>query len=290
MSQADHSHLPYRLHLPEVLTSGVVFASPHSGRQYPQEFVRRAQLDLLRLRSSEDAFVDRLLGMVPHHGATLLEANYPRAYVDLNRGEEELDPALIDGVARGSGGARAAMGLGVIPRVVSGGREIFMGKIPQAEAKARIEAVWRPYHARLGALLQERRARFGRAILFDVHSMPSEASTPRQRCAEIVLGDRFGTSAKSETMHHVESVFRRAGLSVARNTPFAGAYIVQRYGRPASGIEVIQIEISRALYMDEERIEPLPHFEMFAALIGAVSAELAELVRGRGDAGQMAAE
>ncbi|MBZ4023623.1 N-formylglutamate amidohydrolase [Rhodobacter sp. TJ_12] len=289
MPEAAPSILPYRLHLPEVVTSGVVFASPHSGRFYPQDFVRDSQLDLLRLRSSEDAFVDKLLSAVPGHGGTLLEALYPRAYVDLNRSEDELDPALIEGVARGSGGSRAAMGLGVIPRVVAGGREIGRGKMPRTAAQSRIRAVWRPYHARLQALLEERRDRFGRTILFDVHSMPSEASTPRQRCAEIVLGDRFGTSASAETMARVESVFRRAGLTLARNSPFAGAYIVSRYGRPASGVEVVQIEISRALYMDEEQIEPLPQFELFATLIGAITGELSDLVRAE-DSGQLAAE
>ncbi|MFD2175610.1 N-formylglutamate amidohydrolase [Rhodobacter lacus] len=279
MPQAELSSPAFRLHLPEPLSSGAVFASPHSGRFYPPDFIDASQLDLLRLRSSEDAFVDQLLGAVPDHGATLIEALYPRAYVDLNRGEDELDPALIEGVARGSGGSRAAMGLGVIPRVVAGGREIFRGRIPRASAEARLNGVWRPYHAQLQALMQARRAQFGRAVLFDVHSMPSEATTPRSRVSEIVLGDRFGTSARAETMAQVEAAFRSAGFSVARNTPFAGAYIVSRYGRPTAGLEVVQIEISRALYMDEERVEPLPHFELFAHLIGAVTAELADLVR-----------
>lgn len=291
MPQAAASFPPFRLHLPELLSSGVVFASPHSGRFYPPDFVAASQLDLLRLRSSEDAFVERLLASVPQHGATLIEAAYPRAYVDLNRGEDELDPALIEGVARGSGGARAAMGLGVIPRVVSGGREIIRGKMARAAAEARLEEIWRPYHARLEALMEERRACFGRALLFDVHSMPSEATTPRSRCAEIVLGDRFGASARGETMARVEAIFRRAGFSVARNTPFAGAYIVSRYGRPDAGREVVQIEISRALYMDEERIAPLPQFGLFAHLMGKVCAELAGLVRAQGGTmGQLAAE
>ncbi|SOC14045.1 N-formylglutamate amidohydrolase [Rhodobacter maris] len=270
---------PFRLHLPELLCSGVIFASPHSGRFYPPDFVAASQLDLLRLRSSEDAFVDQLLGAVPEQGATLIEALYPRAYVDLNRGDDELDPALIEGLARGSGGSRATMGLGVIPRVVAGGREIFRGRIPRTAAEGRLERIWRPYHAELQALMQARRAQFGRALLFDVHSMPSEATTPRSRISEIVLGDRFGTSARAETMARAEAAFRRAGFSVARNTPFAGAYIVGRYGRPTAGLEVVQVEISRALYMDEERVEPLPHFELFAHLIGAVTAELADLVR-----------
>ncbi|SDE56493.1 N-formylglutamate amidohydrolase [Rhodobacter capsulatus] len=280
MAQVSASIQPYRLHLPERLSSGVVFASPHSGRFYPADFTRRAQLDLLRLRSSEDAFVDRLLTQVPQAGATLIEAVYPRAFVDLNRAEDELDPALIEGVARGSGGARVLTGLGVIPRVVAGGREIFRGKIPRAEAEDRLARIWRPYHGQLAALLQDRRARFGRALLFDVHSMPSEAASGGGPGPEIVLGDRFGASARAETSLAVEQAFRRAGLRVARNSPFAGAYVAQRYGRPAEGVEVLQIEIARALYMDEERIEPLPAFDRFAQAIGAVFVELADLIRG----------
>lgn len=280
MAQVSASIQPYRLHLPERLSSGVVFASPHSGRFYPADFTRRAQLDLLRLRSSEDAFVDRLLTQVPQAGATLIEAVYPRAFVDLNRAEDELDPALIEGVTRGSGGARVLTGLGVIPRVVAGGREIFRGKIPRAEAEDRLARIWRPYHGQLAALLQDRRARFGRALLFDVHSMPSEAASGGGSGPEIVLGDRFGASARAETSLAVEQAFRRAGLRVARNSPFAGAYVAQRYGRPAEGVEVLQIEIARALYMDEERIEPLPAFDRFAQAIGAVFVELADLIRG----------
>ena len=279
MPEAVSSLLPYRLHQPDTPTSGVIFASPHSGRFYPRDLIDRSQLDILRLRSSEDAFVDRLLQAVPGQGATLIEATYPRAYVDLNRGEDELDPALIEGVARGSGGARAAVGLGVVPRVVAAGREIYTGKIPRTEAEARLMQVWRPYHARLGALMQDRRRRFGMAVLFDVHSMPSEASSPRQRGADIVLGDRFGTSAAPFLMHEAEQAFAQAGLRVARNTPFAGAYIAQRYGRPAERLHVVQIEIARALYMDEESITPRADFGVFAALMARVTGRLANVSR-----------
>jgi len=279
MSEVTTSILPYRLHLPETLSSGVVFASPHSGRFYPAEFTRRAQIDLLRLRSSEDAFVDRLLALVPQAGATLIEAIYPRAYVDLNRGADELDPALIEGVARASGGPRVAAGLGVIPRVVAGGREIYCGKISRAEAESRLLRVWRPYHARLSALLQERRGRFGQTILFDVHSMPSEAAPQRGRSPDVVLGDRFGTSAGGSIVAATESLFARAGLQVARNVPFAGAYIAQRYGRPMEGVHVVQIEIARSLYLDEDRVEPGPDFAAFVELMTELTGALADLIR-----------
>ena len=278
MPEAIPSIMPYRLHQPDNLTSGVIFASPHSGRFYPRDLIDRSQLDILRLRSSEDAFVDRLLQAVPAQGATLIEATYPRAYVDLNRADDELDPALIDGLARGTGGVRAAVGLGVVPRVVAGGREIYCGKITQGEAEARLMRVWRPYHACLDALMKERRARFGAAVLFDVHSMPSEATAPRQRGADVVLGDRYGTSAAPLIMCEAEQAFARAGLRVARNTPFAGAYIAQRYGRPAERLHVVQIEIARALYMDEASITPRADFDAFVALMEGVTACLANVV------------
>lgn len=279
---------PYTLHLPPALRSGVVFASPHSGRDYPDAFLRRSVLDAQRLRSSEDAFVDRLLQGVTAEGATLIEARFPRAYVDLNRAEDELDPALIEGLKRSAGGSRVAAGLGVIPRVVAGGRAIYSGKITQAEAEARLAQVWRPYHARLQALLAARQARFGQVLLLDMHSMPSDplGSSPAA-VPDIVLGDRFGASAAAGLVAAIEAVFAGAGLDVVRNAPFAGAYVANRYGRPAEGVHVVQVEINRALYMDEKRILPSADFPAFAARMKQITARLSALVP---EAGRLAAE
>ncbi len=279
---------PYTLHLPPALRSGVVFASPHSGRDYPDAFLRRSVLDAQRLRSSEDAFVDRLLQGVTAEGATLIEARFPRAYVDLNRAEDELDPALIEGLKRSAGGSRVAAGLGVIPRVVAGGRAIYSGKITQAEAEVRLAQVWRPYHARLQALLAARQARFGQVLLLDMHSMPSDplGSSPAA-VPDIVLGDRFGASAAAGLVAAIEAVFAGAGLDVVRNAPFAGAYVANRYGRPAEGVHVVQVEINRALYMDEKRILPSADFPAFAARMKQITARLSALVP---EAGRLAAE
>jgi len=286
---ATESHaLPYRLALPERLTSCVLFASPHSGRDYPSELLVNSMLDARRLRSSEDAFVDDLLQSVPEEGAMLLAARLPRAWVDLNRGEDELDPALIEGLRRNMGGPRVAAGLGVIPRVVSGGRAIYSGKIAVNEAEARLARVWRPYHARLESLMVELRARFGRAILLDMHSMPSEAlDTLGPARPDVVLGDRYGTAARPETVAAIERVFVGLGLKVGRNTPFAGAYVAQRYGRPREGWEVVQIEIVRSLYMDEAEVSPSHDFPAFAAKMAQAVAGLAAIGRGEG---RMAAE
>ncbi|CAM5292897.1 N-formylglutamate amidohydrolase [Frigidibacter albus] len=270
MSTED-APLPYRLTLPARRTTSVIFASPHSGRDYPEAFLRRSVLDAQMIRSSEDAFIDQLLDPAPGLGAPLLAATVPRAYVDLNRAAEELDPALIEGARSVPHNPRVASGLGVIPRVVAGGRAIRSGKMSLAEAEARIEGAWRPYHARLAALMDELVAVFGEAILIDVHSMPHEAveasGGPRP---QIVLGDRFGATAAPDILEQIEAAFAAEGLRVSRNIPFAGAYVVQVHGRPARGRHAVQIEIDRALYMDEVLIAPHGGYAAFAALLRRV--------------------
>ena len=283
---------PFHLTRPVRRTTAVVFASPHSGRDYPADFLHRAELDARAIRSSEDAFVDRLFDCAPAFGAPLLAAGASRAFVDLNRAADELDPALIDGVRRPVHNPRVASGLGVIPRVVAGGRPIHRGRIPLAEAQARIDAHWRPYHEALGALLAESHARFGEAVLIDCHSMPHEAieavGLPGGPRPDVVLGDRFGASASAAVVDRVEAAFSRAGLRVARNMPFAGAYIVQHYGRPSRRQHAVQVEIDRSLYMDEGLVEPSPRFDAFRRLLAGVVADLAAI--GRPDGLHVAAE
>ena len=144
-------------HAEPALDERGVFASPHSGRDYGRAFLRRSMLDEMTIRSSEDAFVDLLFSDAPAHGARLMAARAPRAFVDLNRSADELDPALIRGVKRGAHNPRVSAGLGVIPRVVAGGREIYRGKLPLADVEARLQDHWFPYHAKLQTLLDESR-------------------------------------------------------------------------------------------------------------------------------------
>ena len=273
----------YVLCRPERQTSNVIFASPHSGRDYPAEFLARALPDRQLIRSSEDAFVDRLFDMAPGLGAPLLTARAPRAFIDLNRAADELDPAVIEGITRAPHNPRVSSGLGVIPRVVAGGRAIYRGKLSLAEAEERIQQHWHPYHAALGALLEETRAKFGDAVLIDCHSMPHEAIEAHTRSnqprPDVVLGDRFGAAAGRDVVDRLEAAFANAGLRVARNAPFAGAYVAQAYGRPSRGVHVVQVEIDRALYMDEMRVEPLPGFAAFRASIGKVVAEFVGEIR-----------
>ena len=279
----------YRVIAPNALNTGVVFASPHSGQAYPAAFLRASQLSETAIRSSEDAFVDLLFDAAPVLGAPLLVADVPRAFVDLNRDCDELDPALIEGARGASHNPRVSSGLGVIPRVVSNGRPIYTGKMPLTEAKTRLAEHWHPYHAELQSLLDDAKASFGKAILIDCHSMPHEAidQTSGQR-PEIVLGDRFGAACSTDIVREIEAAFTRAGFRVARNAPFAGAFVTQNYGRPSRRQHAVQVEIDRALYMDEATIRPLPEFAQIKRRLTRAMADVAEL--GRPDARPLAAE
>lgn len=268
----------FRLFRPARQLGSVIFASPHSGRDYPADFLAQSLLDGRMIRSSEDAFVDQLFADAPIFGAPLLAATMPRAYLDLNRAPDELDPAVIEGIARGAHNPRVSSGLGVIPRVVAGGRAIYRGKLPLAEAEARILRCWHPYHRALRDLIETTHGAFGQAVLIDCHSMPHEAieghGRPGAVRPDVVLGDRFGAAAGREMVERVEAAFAAAGLRVARNAPFAGAFIAQSYGRPSAGRHVIQVEIDRSLYMDEARVEKRADFGVFREVIAGVVAEI----------------
>ena len=277
------SNISYVLRRPTTRTTSVVFASPHSGRRYPASFLRKIVLDDVQVRSSEDAFVDDLVSSAVDHGSPLLLAQSPRAYLDLNRGPDELDPAVIEGVRRVAHNPRIACGLGVIPRVVSNGRAIYRGKLALPEAHHRINSVWRPYHDTLQTLMDESHAKFGEAILVDCHSMPHEAlehvGPPGAARPDVVLGDRFGASAASSVVEQIEAAFASAGFKVARNMPFAGAYICQTYGRPSRRLHAVQVEIDRSLYMNETTIKPNGNFKAFKAALDGVIAEIALIGR-----------
>lgn len=275
------SNAPFRLVDPESLQSGAVFSSPHSGSEYPVALRLRSRLSMPALRASEDALVDELFGSAPARGAPLLAAAVPRAWLDLNRAPTELDPALIQGIQPQGLNQRVAAGLGVIPRVVSEGAEIYRGKIRLEEAEDRIRDIHVPYHKTLEALMTRAREAFGIAVLFDCHSMPSEAlrASPRVngRSPEIVLGDRFGASASRGLVSLTQQAFEAEGFTVVRNAPFAGGYITQRHGRPARGLHAIQIEIDRGLYLDQRRLEPLSCFDEVRGRLSQVVATLARI-------------
>ena len=272
-------HTAFYTKIPERDKSCVVFASPHSGSTYPSDMMRQTVLSDQLVRSSEDAFVDRLFECAPDFGARFIKAAMPRAYVDLNRSPDELDPALIEGVRRQGHNPRVASGLGVIPRVVANGRAIYRGKLRMSEAKERLDRYWHPYHNHLQTLLDDAIRHHGQAVLIDCHSMPHEAVESVARAGvprpDIVLGDRFGAAASGDVVDRVEAAFVAQGFRVARNAPFAGAYIAQAYGRPSRGQHAVQVELDRALYMDERRIAPNHAFETVRRAIRAAVEEIA---------------
>ena len=260
---------------PSTLTSGVVFALPHSGRDYGVSFLNQSILDKISIRSSEDAFLDQLIDGIEKYGAPKIVANAPRAFVDLNRSTDELDPALISGIKNNMRNPRISSGLGVIPRVVSHGKEIYRGKLSLEQAQSRIEYYWKPYHKDLSNLLKRAQSIYSQSLLIDMHSMPHEAVSTQSsfiKAPEIVVGDRFGMSSDPEFTNLIVSILKQHGFRVAKNTPFAGAFITKHHGKIKDRIHAIQLEIDRSLYMDEERILPNSGFEklksqLFPALI-----------------------
>jgi N-formylglutamate amidohydrolase len=254
----------------------LVVASPHSGSNYPADFVAASRLDPLTLRRSEDAFVDELFAAAPRLGAPMLAARFPRAYLDVNREAYELDPAMFadslpDYVNARS--PRVRMGLGTIARIVASGEEIYGGKLCFAEAEARIDSLYRPYHAALNRLVEETEADFGFCLVVDCHSMPSGAHAAAGReAADIVLGDCHGAACAPQIVEAARRYLTRRGFAVALNAPYAGGFTTGHYGKPRHGRHALQIEINRAIYMDERSYRRRSGFarlsEEMAGLIG----------------------
>jgi N-formylglutamate amidohydrolase len=240
--------------------SPLVFASPHSGRLYPEVMMAASRLDASAIRRSEDAYVDGLIERAPEHGASVIAAQLARVYMDVNREPWELDPAMFEdelpAYAR-SRSARVAAGLGAIARVVREGEEIYTRKLCFAEARARVEAVHTPYHDALAKLVREAREAHGVAVLIDWHSMPAAAA----QGGEIVLGDRFGGACSPAFSAMVERTLKAMGYIVARNCPYAGGFTTEHYGRPAYRVHALQIEVCRALYMDEASMQATAGFD-----------------------------
>lgn len=282
----------FEVRRPARLTTPFVFASPHSGRLYPEDMMAASALDAAAIRRSEDAFVDALAGGGPRYGAPLITATFARAYIDVNREPYELDPAMFEDELPHfalSRTARVAAGLGSIARVVAEGQEIYHRKLTFEEARGRIELVHRPYHAALKALIDEARAAFGVAILVDWHSMPSAAAVVDdargRRACDFVLGDRYGASCAAPVAGMVERTLSAMGYAVTRNAPYAGGYTTEFYGRPGEGVHALQIEINRALYLDERSLRRHGGFDrlsrdlerLFAAVTAADWRKLARV-------------
>jgi N-formylglutamate amidohydrolase len=262
-------------------TMAAVFASPHSGNNYPPEFVAASRLDARTLRKSEDSFMDQLFGTAPEHGAPLLRALFPRAYVDPNREPFELDPEMFEDALPEYVNAhtpRVAGGLGTIARVVANGEEIYKRKLQFAEAAQRINRLYHPYHRLLQQLTAATRDRFGYCLLVDCHSMPSIGGPMDQdaglKRVDIVLGDCFGTSCAPAITALTEETMRDLGYRVTRNMPYSGGFTTMHYGQPATGVHALQIEINRAIYMEEDRFRPTARFDALRDHLGVLIATL----------------
>lgn len=279
---------------PEARSSPVTFNSPHSGARYPAGFLAASRLDPRTLRRSEDAYVDELFVSAPRFGAALMRAHFPRAYVDVNREPYELDPRMFDGRLppfANTRSLRVAGGLGTIARIVGDAQEIYGGRMPVEEALDRIECIYKPYHRALRRLVARAHRTHGVALLVDCHSMPSIGVSRDDRArADVVLGDRYGASCSAAIVDFVEQQFRALGLNVTRNRPYAGGYITEHYGAPSTDVHALQIEINRALYMNEQSHEKHRGFEELRTALDTLVREVATAPLGLFGALRAAAE
>jgi N-formylglutamate deformylase len=276
---------PFDLVRPEAGAIPLLVDSPHSGTDYPDDFRPAAPRELLA--QAEDSHVDRLAASAPRHGATFLAARFPRSYIDVNRALDDIDPALLDGTwpTPLNPGEKTDLGIGLIRKVATPGVPVYDRRLPVAEVQARIDRFYRPYHDALAAELDRLHAAFGEVVYIDWHSMKSVGNSatpdPGRRRPDVVLGDRRGTACAGALTDLVAAAFRSRGYSVAVNDPYQGARLVILHGRPAEGRHALQVELNRALYMDEATREPHDGFGRLAEAVDGAIAEAAAWVRAR---------
>jgi N-formylglutamate amidohydrolase len=262
-------------------TRPVILSVPHAGRAYSAQLLQSARVSPEVLEGLEDRLVDRLIWRAVAEGAVAIVAAAPRAEIDLNRDEREVDPQQVAPAPRATElmqTARTRGGLGLVPSRLAGFGNLWRGRISRDELNRRIETIHRPYHAALGAALAEARRRFGVAVLIDCHSMPPRPQPGAD--ASVVLGDRHGKTAASEVVAAAIGASRRRGFVTTCNHPYAGGHVIERHGRPASGVHALQVEIDRALYLDERLKEPGPRFDAAARLIADIVAVTADAALG----------
>ncbi len=268
---------------PAAPLSGVIVSSPHSGRAYPKSFIDRSTLNEIDLRRNEDAFIDDLFAPAALLGAPVLAARFPRCYVDVNRAPDELSPEWKNGKASSS---RAAAGLGVIPTMMNQHTQIYKKPLSPRNVRARMTRLYHPYHEALQDLITEAAGTFGPVLLLDCHSMPGFAPMGSRR-PDIILGDRFGVSCHADTIRKVEIAFERRGYAVARNYPYAGGYITRHYGKPHLGIQALQIEINRDLYLNPVTMKKKRGYDELAENLKGI---IGEVIKGHAQDVLMAAQ
>ena len=285
---------PFEIVEPTEWRAPIIFNSPHSGSAYPDAFLSASRIDLPTLRRSEDSFMDELIGELSDRGFAVVRVHFPRSYVDVNREPYELDPRMFAGRLPSFANTRSmrvAGGLGTIPRVVGDGQEIYRERLAVDDALARVETLYKPYHRALRRLINRVHQAFGTVVLVDCHSMPSiGVSRDEPRRPDVVIGDRYGTSCAPLLADTVEDTMSQLGYSVGRNKPYAGGFITEHYGNPASGLHVVQLELNRAVYMDERRREKVPRFAQVAADFATLADVLATVPLGDLGPFQAAAE
>src|SRR3982075_2153139 len=285
---------PFEIVEPAEWRAPIIFNSPHSGSVYPEEFLNASRIGLSALRRSEDSFMDELIGGLSDRGFPVVRVHFPRSYVDVNREPYELDPRMFSGRLPSFANTRSmrvAGGLGTIPRVVGDRQEIYREPLLVDDALARIEALYKPYHRALRRLINKAHQAFGTVIVVDCHSMPSiGVSRDEPRRPDVVIGDRYGTSCATLLPDMVEETMSALGYSVGRNKPYAGGFITEHYGNPASGLHTIQLELNRAIYMDERRRERSARFAQVVADFAALADALATVPLGELGPFQTAAE
>jgi N-formylglutamate amidohydrolase len=258
-----------------------VFSSPHSGRFYPPRFLSMTKLDTTAIRRSEDSFVDELFAGAVMLGAPLISANFPRAYIDVNREPWELDPRMFFEPVPSFANirsARVAGGLGTIPKLVGEGLDIYPSRLPLAEALSRIDGVYKPFHDTLKRLVLRTHDQFGFAVLVDCHSMPASIRIGENGVRpDFIIGDRFGASIAGMAVEHAIALLSGMGYTVAHNKPYAGGFITEHYGRPTRGMHALQIEINRGLYMNERTFQKSAGFDALANDITRFCADLMSL-------------
>jgi len=259
-----------------------VYNSPHSGRIYPPEFIAQSRLEGISIRRSEDHYVDELFADASALGAPLLLANFPRAYLDVNREPYELDPRMFDGLLppyANINSLRVAGGLGTIPRIVAENMEIYARRLSVQEGLDRIEAVYKPYHAALRRLIARTHVQFGFGVLIDCHSMPGNVRVAGTNARpDFIIGDRYGTSASADLSRAAVAILEEMGFTAIRNKPYAGGFITEHYGRPSRGLHALQIEVNRSIYVDEVTLEKRSDFALVAAAITAFMRQMAVYV------------
>jgi N-formylglutamate amidohydrolase len=255
----------------------VLLSVPHSGRDYPEWLVSMAAAGKPSLTTLEDPLVDRLVWRAVQRGCSAVIAQAPRAAVDCNRAEDEVDPSVVDGAPRGRVTARARGGLGIVPGRTQQHGFLWRRPIDRDQLEKRIAQAHRPYHEALDAQLALLLDRFGCALLLDCHSMPP----PPVGIPPVVFGDCRGRTADAWVSRDAMAIARRCGFDAGLNDPFAGGHVIDRHARPAHGVQALQIELDRRIYLDPALKNPGPGFDQAASLIEALAVELGEGLLGR---------